>query len=127
MAGYVITDVEITDPKLFAEFRAKLDPTIEAHGGKFIVRGENIKIIQGDWSPNRLVVVKFPDFEAAMTWSQSPEFVELKDILDRSSNTDIIIIEGVQPILDSPWGQPLHSIPLNDATGRFSASITIFG
>ena len=95
MEGYVITDVEVTDPGLFAEFRAKLDPTVEAHGGKFIVRGENIKIIQGDWSPNRLVVVKFPDFEAAMTWSQSPEFVELKDILDRSSNTDIIVIEGL--------------------------------
>ena len=45
MAGYVITDVEVTDPGLFAEFRAKLDPTVEAHGGKFIVRGENIKII----------------------------------------------------------------------------------
>ena len=92
MAAYVITDVEITNSELFAGFRAKLDPTIEAHGGN---RSENIKIVHGDWTPKRLVVIEFPDFEPAETWAQSPEFIELKDMLDKSSNTDIIIIEGV--------------------------------
>ena len=95
MAAYVITDVEITNSELFAGFRAKLDQTIEAQGGKFIVRSENIKIVHGDWTPKRLVVIEFPDFETAEAWAQSPEFVELKDMLDKSSNTDIIIIEGV--------------------------------
>ena len=45
MAAYVITD-----PEMFAEFRERLDPTVEAHGGTFVVRGEDITVVQGDWN-----------------------------------------------------------------------------
>ena len=94
MAAYVITDVVITDPELFTEFRSKLDPTIEAHGGKFLVRGEDITVVRGDWTPNRLVVIEFSDLQTAKAWSVSPEFSGLMDLLDRSSETDIVIVDG---------------------------------
>ncbi|MYA59467.1 MAG: DUF1330 domain-containing protein [Chloroflexi bacterium] len=95
LAAYVITDVEITDPILFAEFRTRLDPTIEAHGGRFLVRGETIQVAHGNWSPVRMVVIEFQDLDAANTWAQSAEFVALKGILDKSSNTNVIIVDGV--------------------------------
>ena len=64
MAAYVITDVEITDPELFAEFRERLDPTIAAQGGTFIARGENITVVQGDWNPRRIAMIEFPNLKA---------------------------------------------------------------
>ena len=95
MAACVITDVVITDADLFAEFRAKLDPTVESRDGKFIVRGEDIEVVQGDWTPSRLVVIEFPDVETAKSWAYSSEFGALKDMLNESSNTDIVIVDGV--------------------------------
>ena len=50
MAAYVLTDVEITDPEMFAKFRKRLDPTVAANGGTFVVRGEDITVVQGDWN-----------------------------------------------------------------------------
>ena len=95
MAAYVITDVVITDADLFAEFRAKLDPTVESRGGKFIVRGEDIEVVLGDWTSSRLVVIEFPDVEAAKSWAHSTEFCALKDMLSASSNTNIVIVDGM--------------------------------
>ena len=59
MAGYVIVHNEITDEPLFAEFRQRVAATIEAHGGRYLVRGGATEVIDGDWVPERIVVVEF--------------------------------------------------------------------
>ena len=95
MAAYVITDVEITDLELFAEFRERLDPTVAAHGGTFIVRGENITVVQGDWNPRRIAMIEFPNLEAANSWLHSSEFGAIRALLDKSSNTNLVIVDGI--------------------------------
>ncbi len=95
MAAYVISDVEITDPEMFAEFRERLDPTVAAHGGTFVVRGEDITFVQGDWNPSRIAMIEFPNLVAANSWIYSSEFGALQEILDKSSKTNIVIADGV--------------------------------
>ena len=95
MAGYVLADVRITDETLFAEYRERVTATAEAHGGKYLVRGGAVEVIQGDWAPRRVVVVEFDNVEQARAWQSSLEYAELKVILDKSSNTNVIIVEGV--------------------------------
>lgn len=90
MAAYVITD-----PEMFAEFRERLDPTVEAHGGTFVVRGEDITVVQGDWNPSRIAMIEFPNLDAANSWIHSSEFGALQEILDKSSETNIVIADGV--------------------------------
>ena len=95
MAGYVIIHDEIQDQALFAEFRNKVAATIEAHEGRYLVRGGAIEVMDGDWDPDRIVVVEFDSTEQARTWLTSPEYTKIKQIRMKAANASVIIVEGV--------------------------------
>ncbi len=95
MAGYVIVDTEITDMDVYSEFIERVPALVESYGGKFIVRGGAVEVLQGDWKPSRLVVLEFESAEKAADWENSPEFAELKAIRDSASNSNVIVIDGV--------------------------------
>ena len=95
MAGYALIDVEITDQAAFAEFRERAAAVVEAHGGRFLVRGGATEVLQGDWTPHRVIVIEFESVERAKSWWNSPAHTELRAILDRCSNTTTTIVEGV--------------------------------
>ena len=95
MAGYVLIDVEITDHAVFTEFRDRAPAVVEAYGGRFLVRGGATEVVQGDWTPHRVVILEFDSTERAKSWWNSPEHTELRAILDRCSNATTAIVEGV--------------------------------
>ena len=95
MAGYALIDVEITDQTVFAEFRERAPAVVEAHGGRFLVRGGATEVVQGDWTPHRVVIVEFDSVERAKSWWNSPDHTELRAMLDRCSKTTVTIVEGV--------------------------------
>ncbi len=95
MAGYVIVDTEITDANAFNEFIERVPALVESYGGRFIVRGGAVEVLQGNWKPSRLVVLEFESAEKAANWENSPEFAELKAIRDSASNSNVIVVEGV--------------------------------
>ena len=95
MAGYVIVDAEITDEALFADFAARVPAVVAAHGGRYLVRGGATEVVQGDWAPHRVVVVEFDSVEQASGWQNSPDYAELREMLIKSTNTNVIIVEGV--------------------------------
>ena len=95
MAAYVIVNDEVLDEGAFSEFRQRIGATVDAHGGRYLVRGGSADVIEGSWSPGRLVVVEFDDVGAAQAWLNSPEYAELKKIRERSANANVIVVEGV--------------------------------
>ncbi len=58
MAAYLIADVEITDQAGFEEYRKVVPRTIEKYGGRFLVRGGKFEVLEGEWSPKRVVVLQ---------------------------------------------------------------------
>ncbi len=95
MAAYVIVDVEITDASLYPQFMERVTGTVESHGGRFVVRGGEFEVILGDWSPRRLAVLEFGDVEQIRTWLASPEYTALDDMRSRSSNINMVVVDGV--------------------------------
>ena len=95
MAAYVIVDSVITDQAVFDDFLEQVPAVVEAHGGKYLARGGAIEIVQGDWTPNRIAIVEFESVELARGWQDSPDYAELRAMLNRSSNTSVIITEGI--------------------------------
>ena len=94
MAGYVIADVDVTDPVLFAEYRKLVSATVEQYGGKYLARGGESVVVEGDWTPSRTVVIEFESFERAKAWYHSDEYAPaLKMRLD-SANSSVIIVDG---------------------------------
>ena len=94
MSAYVIADVEITDANLYDSFSSR-SATFENHGGRFVVRGAGIDIIEGDWTPKRIAILVFDSTERAKEWLGSPEYAALDDIRTRSSNINMVVVEGL--------------------------------
>jgi len=95
MAGYVIVNDEISDEAGFAEFRQKVGATVAAHGGRYLVRGGATEVIDGDWAPDRLVVIEFDSVDQAKAWLNSADFLAIKDLRVSSASASVIVAEGV--------------------------------
>jgi len=95
MTGYVIAEVEVTDPAVFDEYRQKVPATIAQHGGRYLVRGGAIDGKEGDWQPKRLVVLEFPSADQAKRWYASPEYAPLLALRLRAAKSKVIIVDGI--------------------------------
>ncbi|CAA9489817.1 MAG: hypothetical protein AVDCRST_MAG69-1271 [uncultured Solirubrobacteraceae bacterium] len=94
MPVYVIADGRAPDPSKLDEYRRRNAELVPAHGGRFLVRGGDSEVLEGDWNPSRLVVMEFPDHEAARAWYDSPEYVELRKQRQANGETDMVLVEG---------------------------------
>jgi uncharacterized protein (DUF1330 family) len=70
-------------------------PTVEAYGGRYIVRGGETAALEGEWQPGRVVVLEFPDSDRAKEWWNSPEYAPAKEIRQAIATTDMIVVDGV--------------------------------
>ena len=95
MAAYVIADVEVTDETLFEEYRKLVPATVEAYGGRYIVRGGESVVAEGDWTPHRTVIIEFESFEKAKAWHGSDEYAGPKRMRIDSTNSSVIIVDGL--------------------------------
>jgi len=95
MSAYIIVEIEITDPVGYEEYKKQAAATVEQYGGKYIVRGGACKTLEGDWQPNRIVVLQFDNMEAARAWLSSPEYVGPRKQRHRTAKTRMILVEGL--------------------------------
>lgn len=60
MPAYVVVDIAIHDPETYARYREIAPPSIAAYGGRYLARGGATAVLEGTWSPARLVILEFP-------------------------------------------------------------------
>ena len=72
----------------------RVTSTVESHGGKFVVRGGEFEVILGDWTPDRLAILEFDNMEQVQVWLSSPDYTALDDLRAKSSNINMVIVEG---------------------------------
>ena len=94
-AFLIIEIAAVEDPELYAKYRASVSRNLDAGGGRYLVRGGPIEILEGDWRPNRIVVVRFDSADKARAWWNSSEYAQLKKMRQRSTRTNMILVEGV--------------------------------
>ena len=95
MPVYVIGDVrDAWDADALQEYRRRNTDAVANHGGRFVVRGGEHEALEGDWDPVRLVVIEFPDRDAARAWWTSDEYEAIKPIRRGASTTNIILVDG---------------------------------
>ena len=95
MSAYLIVDITVRDEKRYAAYRAQVTETITRYGGEYVVRGGKLERLEGEWSPTRIVVVKFESIAAAKKWWQSADYAELKALRQATTDTRMIVVEGV--------------------------------
>jgi uncharacterized protein (DUF1330 family) len=95
MAVYLIINVDVKDPSAYEQYKAKVPALTRKHGGEYLVRGGNYQVLEGDWQPSRLVLIRFPDKKSVEAFFSDPEYQPLKHLRRRVANTDIVMVEGV--------------------------------
>ena len=95
MPAYLIVDITVRDEERYADYRAHVTDQIRQYGGEYLVRGGRIERLEGDWQPSRVVVVKFESIAAARKWWESDDYAELKAIRQATTDTNMIVVEGV--------------------------------
>ena len=94
MTAYWIGEHAISDPARFEDYLRKADPLIARFGGRYLTRAGTHVVLDGNWHPNRVVIIAFPDMAAIRALYNSPEYQPLVT-LRRSAAKDVIIaVEG---------------------------------
>jgi uncharacterized protein (DUF1330 family) len=94
MAGYIIAEVQVTDPERYEEYRRQVEGTIAAYGGKYLVRGGQAEALEGDAPRGRLVVLEFASFDQARAWYDSQEYAGPKALRQQTSTGRVILVDG---------------------------------
>jgi uncharacterized protein (DUF1330 family) len=95
MAAYVIVEIEVRDSEAYEGYRGLVPTSLEAYGGSYIARGGTTRSLEGDWKPERIVILEFPSVEKAVQWWNSPEYRDAKAIRMRAARTRMLVTEGV--------------------------------
>lgn len=96
MHAYVIVEITIHDQDLYEEYKKLTPAAISAYDGKFLIRGAKTEALEGEWNPQRIVVLEFPSMERAKEWWHSPEYSEARAIRQRAATTKMIVVEGME-------------------------------
>jgi uncharacterized protein (DUF1330 family) len=95
MPAYVIAEVEVTDPAAYEPYRPLAAASIARCGGRFIARGGAAELIEGEGTPQRVVVIEFPDLAAARRWYRSDEYQSALKIRQAASRGRLILVDGI--------------------------------
>ncbi len=93
--GYVIAQINVTDPKTYPDYVAMVQPIVEEFGGEFLVRGGRSESHEGTPPGDRNVVIRFPSYEAANNWYHSEAYAAAKALRMSASTSVQTIVEGV--------------------------------
>lgn len=95
MSAFVLVEVSVHDPKDYEEYKKLTPATIAAYDGKFVVRGGQTETLEGNWQPERIVVLEFPTVKRAKEWWSSDMYSKAKMIRQRAAKTKMIVVQGV--------------------------------
>jgi uncharacterized protein (DUF1330 family) len=95
MPAYLIANVEIKNLDKIKEYLSATPKILKKYSGRFLVRGGELWIAEGNWNPQRLVVVEFDSFEKAKEFWNSEDYKPFKELRQSSAYTDMIFVDGI--------------------------------
>jgi uncharacterized protein (DUF1330 family) len=98
MTTYLIADTDVHDSEGYEQYKALARPIAEKFGGEYLVRGGELRVDDDDlWSPTRLVIISFPDRDAASAFLDSDEYAPVKEMRRRFAKSTLVMVEGGLP------------------------------
>jgi uncharacterized protein (DUF1330 family) len=94
-SAYIIANVTVTNPEQYEEYKKLSSIAMQAYGAEVCVRGGKIEVLEGDWSPSRLVVLKFPSVEQARAFNASAEYQAARESRQKIAVMRMVLVEGV--------------------------------
>ena len=93
-SAYIISNVTVTDPAQYEAYKKLSTHAMKVHGAEVCVRGGAVEVLEGDWQPDRVVVLKFPSVEAARAFARSAEYGEARQARQGAAVMRMVLVEG---------------------------------
>jgi len=94
-SGYIIANVSVTDPAQYEAYKKWSTEAFRVHNAEICVRGGKVEVMEGDWQPERVVVAKFPSFEAAKAFYDSAEYLRARKAREGAAIMRLVAVEGL--------------------------------
>ncbi len=96
MPAYLVGGVDVSDPAWVAEYGPKVEALVEKHGGRYLVRGGEMDVVEGTTPTSRvMVVIEFPSLENARAWYNDPDYAPLIKLRQTGSESEIVLVDGL--------------------------------
>ncbi len=96
MFAYAIVDVEIYDIEKFLQYQKEIAPLLRAAGAKYLARGGQCRVYEGDYTPDSLILLQFPSQEVMDSFFESDEYLALGAQREACSSSRVIAVEGLE-------------------------------
>jgi uncharacterized protein (DUF1330 family) len=96
MPTYLIANIELHDVKRYKDYVEHVPALIAKHGGKYRVRGGDSQVLEGAWSPSRLIVIEFPSREAALAFYNDADYEPYKSLRQSVSDSSLVLVDGCE-------------------------------
>jgi uncharacterized protein (DUF1330 family) len=93
--AYVIVETDIRDQEQYERYKAAAPAAIAAGGGRYLARGGELAVLEGNWLPKRLVLLEFQNLQAAKRWYDSSEYREARELREGAATLRMVGVEGL--------------------------------
>lgn len=93
--AYLIADIDVRDAKRYADYRDTVPALIAKHGGRYLVRGAEVRVLEGDWRPRRFVLMQFPSRRALDGFLDDPDYAPLRALRHEVADSNVLAVDGV--------------------------------
>ena len=94
MRAYLIANIHVQDAERYKEYVASVPALIAKHGGQYRVRGGEAQALEGQWTPDRLIILEFPDRAAALAFYNDPAYEPLKALRQAITDSSLVVVDG---------------------------------
>lgn len=94
-AGYIIASVDVTDPIQYEQYKVLSTKAMQEHGAEVLVRGGKTEKLEGEWAPARVVVLRFPSYDAARAFHDSETYLAARKAREHAAHMSMIVVEGI--------------------------------
>lgn len=95
MSGYIIAHVQVSNPVQYEEYKKWSTAAMQVTGAEVCTRGGKVEVLEGDWAPERIVILKFPTFDAAKAFYDTPEYRKAREAREGAAIMRMVAVEGV--------------------------------
>jgi uncharacterized protein (DUF1330 family) len=94
-SAYIIANVDVKNPEQYEEYKRLSSIAMKAHGAEVCTRGGKLEVLEGDWTPSRVVLLKFPSVEQARKFYDSAEYSAARKAREGIAVMRMVLVEGV--------------------------------
>jgi uncharacterized protein (DUF1330 family) len=94
-SAIIIANVRVTNPTQYEDYKKFSTLAMQAHGAEVLARGGAVEVLEGDWTPDRIVILKFPSVDKARAFYDSPEYGKARTARDGAAVMRMVVVEAL--------------------------------